>query len=64
MHGRSANAQRSRGADEQISHSYSKDSAIDSDFQEWETELINLDIVRHWTFGLHFTLSDSFVEEN
>lgn len=46
MYGRSANAQSSREADEQISHSYSKDSAIDSDFQEWETELINLDIVR------------------
>ena len=30
-----------------INHSHSHDSAIDSDLQEWETEMVDLDIVSH-----------------
>ncbi len=28
-------------------HSYSHDSAIDNDLQEWDTEMLSIDLVRH-----------------
>lgn len=36
------------------SHSYSHDSAIDTDLQEWDTEMLNIDMVNVVTCKIFF----------
>lgn len=36
-------------------HNYSHDSAIDTDLQEWDTEMLNIDLVSFSYFNLKFS---------